>query len=60
LFTSWENRQPLPHVGAGKRPGEVWAEARPHPQARDAAARRCLRDLSDRLCGLVHVTDDAP
>jgi NAD(P)-dependent dehydrogenase (short-subunit alcohol dehydrogenase family) len=33
------------------------AEADPHPQARDAAARRRLRDLSDRLCGLVQVTD---
>jgi NAD(P)-dependent dehydrogenase (short-subunit alcohol dehydrogenase family) len=28
------------------------AEASPHPQARDAAARRRLRDLSDQLCGL--------
>ena len=28
------------------------AEADPNPQARDAAARRRLRDLSDRLCGL--------
>jgi NAD(P)-dependent dehydrogenase (short-subunit alcohol dehydrogenase family) len=28
------------------------AEADPHPQARDPAARRRLRDLSDRLCGL--------
>jgi NAD(P)-dependent dehydrogenase (short-subunit alcohol dehydrogenase family) len=27
-------------------------EAAPHPQARDADARRRLRDLSDRLCGL--------
>jgi NAD(P)-dependent dehydrogenase (short-subunit alcohol dehydrogenase family) len=28
------------------------AEAEPDPQARDVAARRRLRDLSDRLCGL--------
>lgn len=28
------------------------AEADPNPQARDATARRRLRDLSDRLCGL--------
>lgn len=28
------------------------AEAEPDPQARDLAARRRLRDLSDRLCGL--------
>lgn len=28
------------------------AEAEPNPQARDIAARRRLRDLSDRLCGL--------
>jgi hypothetical protein len=28
------------------------AEASPHPQARDAEARRRLRDLSDQLCGL--------
>jgi NAD(P)-dependent dehydrogenase (short-subunit alcohol dehydrogenase family) len=27
-------------------------EAEPHPQARDAEARRRLRELSDRLCGL--------
>jgi NAD(P)-dependent dehydrogenase (short-subunit alcohol dehydrogenase family) len=36
------------------------AEAGPHPQARDAAARRRLRDLSDRLCGLAHATSDPP
>jgi NAD(P)-dependent dehydrogenase (short-subunit alcohol dehydrogenase family) len=29
-------------------------EADPHPQARDAAARRRLRDLSNRLCGLAY------
>lgn len=29
------------------------AAADPHPQARDASARRRLRDLSDLLCGLV-------
>jgi len=28
------------------------AEAEPNPQARDAEARRRLRELSDRLCGL--------
>lgn len=28
-------------------------EADPHPQARDADVRRRLRELSDRLCGLV-------
>jgi hypothetical protein len=27
-------------------------EASPHPQAYDVAARRRLRDLSDKLCGL--------
>jgi hypothetical protein len=26
--------------------------AQPHPQANDADARRRLRELSDRLCGL--------
>ena len=30
------------------------AEADPDPQARDTSARRRLRDLSDRLCGLSH------
>ena len=33
------------------------AEAAPHPQARDAAARRRLRDLSDQLCGLATATE---
>jgi hypothetical protein len=36
------------------------AQADPHPQARDATARHRLRDLSDRLCGLVHATKDSP
>jgi NAD(P)-dependent dehydrogenase (short-subunit alcohol dehydrogenase family) len=31
-------------------------EADPDPQARDASARRRLRELSDRLCGLTHAT----
>jgi len=31
-------------------------DADPHPQARDTRARRRLRDLSDRLCGLAHAT----
>jgi NAD(P)-dependent dehydrogenase (short-subunit alcohol dehydrogenase family) len=33
------------------------AEATPHPQASDAAARRRLRDLSDQLCGLATATE---
>jgi NAD(P)-dependent dehydrogenase (short-subunit alcohol dehydrogenase family) len=33
-------------------------EAGPHPQARDAAARHRLRDLSDRLCGLAPAAQD--
>ncbi|HTA32399.1 MAG TPA: hypothetical protein VK721_03160 [Solirubrobacteraceae bacterium] len=28
------------------------APAEPHPQAHDQSARRQLRELSDRLCGL--------
>jgi hypothetical protein len=34
------------------------AEADPHPQARDAAGRRRLRDLSDRPCGLAPAARD--
>ena len=35
------------------------AEAEPNPQARDTQAQRRLRDLSNRLCGLLPVAQEA-